>query len=468
MGFFDLLKAKKAAGQAAATPTSVTPQAAAPVSENSDKAPKVSGGEAAASVAARLAQARGLLDAKDLKGALALYEGLLAEAGDRADVLVTISGDLGVRGHVQEIVELVAPRYDAQRHGPATGLNVLQAYMALKNPEAAQHVLDILFSLNRPELEERLHGFSNAIADMLGHEDAAETAPAQQGGPQQGRPTVNLVTISKPIWYYGLEAFAAEILPPKKGRMRRVAFGQLALPELKVPAEAPEGGAEDELVRLSRAIPLWLSESLYYGNGYEAVAALGLMNDEEKGSRYAVFGAEWSAENIQQLLRTSQEEFDYVFTGALRRRGEDYEMLLRLWEVRKLRERKQLLVRWNAGSADEELSKLNASLRLFMECTAYPEGQGLRYEAPSSPFAWLNVLGASSSLFLASKKVLSANAVCTPAEDLRKAAALAQGSVQASLAFLTMKKRLEELGLPAEVPEVSLAAHPLVEKAAKL
>ena len=40
-----------------------------------------------------------------------------------ADVLVTISGDLGTNGHVMQIIELVAPRYDADRHGPATGIN---------------------------------------------------------------------------------------------------------------------------------------------------------------------------------------------------------------------------------------------------------------------------------------------------------------------------------------------------------
>ncbi len=64
---------------------------------------------------------------------------------------------------MHEIIELVAPRYDAERHGPATGLNLLQAYLAVRNVNSAQHVLDILFALNRQDLEERLYGFSNAI-----------------------------------------------------------------------------------------------------------------------------------------------------------------------------------------------------------------------------------------------------------------------------------------------------------------
>src|SRR5574338_607782 len=119
-----------------------------------------------------------------------------AEADDRADVLVTISGDLGVHGHVAEIIELVAPRYDAERHGPATGLNLLQAYLAVRQADAAQHVLDLLFALQRPELEDRLHGFSNAIADLI----QVGVTPAVPGAPEEAAsaepPKINFVSIS--------------------------------------------------------------------------------------------------------------------------------------------------------------------------------------------------------------------------------------------------------------------------------
>ena len=152
MGFFDRFSAKKPESSPATPSNGAVPPPAAPAA-------------GPVGVKARLATAREKLDAKDLAGAMAVYEELLATSGERADVLVTISGDLGSLGHVGEIIELIAPRYDADRHGPATGLNLLQAYLAVRNADAAQHVLDILFALNRPELEERLHGFSNAIAE---------------------------------------------------------------------------------------------------------------------------------------------------------------------------------------------------------------------------------------------------------------------------------------------------------------
>src|SRR5882757_6126990 len=130
MGFFDRPPADKAevpstppAGEKAGTAGGVMPQ---------------------------LAAAREKLKAKDVPAAMAIYEAVLAGAGDRADVLVTISGDLGTAGHVLELIELLAPRYDAQRHGAAAGINLLQAYLVTRNTEAAQHLLDLLFELRRP------------------------------------------------------------------------------------------------------------------------------------------------------------------------------------------------------------------------------------------------------------------------------------------------------------------------------
>src|SRR3954466_16257972 len=176
MGFFDRLTGKKAEAGAAGS---------------AEAAPATSAG--VSGVPARLAAAREKLEAKDLPGAIAIYEELLATSGDRADVLVAISGDLGTQGHIAEIIELIAPRYDADRHGPATGLNLLQAYLAARNADAAQHVLDILFGLNRPDLEDRLHGFSNAIAEILASPD--QVAPSGAGvGIPGGAPKVGLAT----------------------------------------------------------------------------------------------------------------------------------------------------------------------------------------------------------------------------------------------------------------------------------
>jgi hypothetical protein len=406
----------------------------------------------------QLVAARERLEANDLQGALALYEEALVLAGDRADVLVTISADLGVNGHVREIIELVAPRYDAERHGPATGLNVLQAYLVVRNAEAAQHVLDILLGLNRPELEERLHGFSNAIAEII----QKDLPPLEAGPGAPAEPAkVNLVSISKPIWFYGLEPLAAQILPAKAGKLRRIAFAQLSLPgvaELGALTAQPE----NELGRLTRAVPLWLAETFYFSPHYLPIAAVGIFNQRH----YALMGPEWSQENLRQLVDTTQGGLDYVFTGALRQTAGDYEMVLRVWEVKKMRERKVFTVKWNAANADAELTQLHEQVRMFMEWS--PEKSGITYAAPGKPSIWLNTLSAELSLFLAEKGLLPKEHLVLPPAIVDGAAEQAAVNEAASLAWLTLKHSASRQGLVQNLAEVYVRPTAVVKEAQRL
>ena len=407
----------------------------------------------------RLVEAREKLEGQDLPGAVAIYEEVLTAAGERADVLVTISGDLGVNGHLREIIELVAPRYDADRHGPAAGLNILQAYLALRNAEAAQHLLDILFALKRPELEERLHGFSNAIADLIRHDLAPlDAGPGPQAAPAPRK--VNVVSISKPIWFYGLEPLAPQLLPAKADRLRRIAFAQLAVlggPDVAQAAAQPE----TELGRLSRALPLWLTETFYFSPLYAPVTAIGVYNQKH----YALFGAEWTTDNLRQLVESTKEGLDYIFTGALRENAGDYELVLRVWEVKKFRERKQFAARWTPATADAELAQLHEQIRLFMEWS--PEKTGLAYAPPASPRAWLDTLGASLSLFLADKTLLPVSQLADIEAILATAAAAAPTGEAASLAFLTLRQRAERLAVAARL-EAALATSPLIAQARQI
>jgi hypothetical protein len=429
-----------------------------PPSEQESPPPAVptTAASGAGSVMPQLVEARERLEAKDLPAALALYEEVLVLAGDRADVLVTISGDLGVNGHLREIIELVAPRYDADRHGPATGLNLLQAYLALRNAEAAQHMLDILFALQRPELEERLHGFSNAIAELIQQNlpagDASDpVAPA-------GVARIELISISKPIWFYGLEPQAGQILPPKGGKLRRVAFTQLALPEVSNLAELTQR-PEDELGRLTRALPLWLAETFYFSPLYSPIAAVAVV----KQRHYALFGPEWTTENLQQLINTTEGGLDYVFTGALRQTAGDYELLLRVWEVKKFRERKRFTVKWNPATADTELAQLHEQVRMFMEWTG--DTAGITYAPPRQPSVWLNTLGTLLTLFLGKQGLLPKSQLALPDAMVDAVAEQAATGEAASLAWLVLKHAGRELGLVGQLGEVQVRPTAVVKQA---
>lgn len=459
MGFFDRL-----ANKSSSTPPA---SGAKPNPEPTPEQPAPSTPAAAGGVKAQLATAREKLEARDLPAALAIYEELLVTAGDRPDVLVTMSGDLGSCGYIEQIAELVGPRYDADRHGPATGLNILQAYLATRNTTAAQHLLDILFGLQKPELEERLYGFSNALAELLEAERTGQAAPASPLNPHagpasaqgNGQKTISLVSISRPIWAYGLENVPGALPPAKDGRLRRVAFGQVALlgtddfvEKMKQP--------EDELGRFTRGLPLWLAETLYFSPHYSPIAAVGMVNKDH----YAIFPSEWTAANIRQLVETSDSGLDYVFTGALKQSSGDYHLVLRLWEVKKFRERKAFEIRWTPATASNELLKLHEQVRLFMEWQAYPAGNGLVYTHPANPMEWCDTLGTSLGFFLSEKNVLPKEQVAAPAEALARLAARAATSEKDTLAWLTVNDRARKLGLAEGAPvDVALFSSPLVD-----
>lgn len=449
MGFFDRLAGKKAQ-----RPSAPAPQPGAVPPATPEPAPVPA--EPASAVLSRLTLARELLESQDVPGAMAIYEEVLANAGDRSDVLLTISGDLGVNGRVAEIVELLAPRYDALRHGPAAGINLLQAYLATGNSESAQHVLDLLFSLNRPDLQERLYGFSNAVAELMQNQKNAVAQNVPGAGEVAEPAKVSLVSISKPIWYYGLEPLAERLLPAKHDRQRKLAFAQLALLGVS-DAQETANKPEDELSRLTRALPLWFAEVFHFSAQYAPVAAVGLLEQH-----YALFPFEWTTENLRQLVETNKGGLDYIFTGALRHHAGDYELLLRVWEVRKFRERKQFTARWTPATADVELGRLMEQIRLFMEWT--PDGHGLPYAPPQSASAWLATLGTSLSLFLAEKQLLPPTQLALVEPALAQAAAGAAGGEAASLAFLTLRRRAERLNLAARL-DAALAASPLIADA---
>ncbi|HXN35602.1 MAG TPA: hypothetical protein VN877_05490 [Opitutaceae bacterium] len=435
-------------------------------SEESDSSPTPSV-PGTVGAAPRLAAARDRLDAGDLPGALAIYDEVLAVGGDRADVLVTISGDLGSTGHIPQIIDLVAPRYDARRHGPATGLNLVQAFLAVRDADAAQHVLDILFSLNRPELEERLHGFSNAIAELMSQGAVAGIPGAESVERPPEETGLALVTLSKPVWAYGLEEFE-EILPRKEGKMRRVAFTQLSLPGAYADVEAAMRRPEDELGRLSRAIPLWFAETFHFSPIYSSIAALACISDSGGIKRPAILPMDWNVENLKKLVESTAGGLDYIFIGSLKREAAETVLVLRVVEVRKLRERKQFTVRWTAATADAELARLHEAVRAYMEWSPYPEGSGLPYSTQSSPTAWLDALGALLGMFLIEKKLLPRDQLpaLSPTFDLFATHAFSPPA--SSLAWISLRARASALGLEPVLSEVLLSRHPAVVRARKL
>jgi hypothetical protein len=199
---------------------------------------------------------------------------------------------------------------------------------------------------------------------------------------------------------------------------------------------------------------------------YAPIAAIGLAEESEGRRRPTRFPAEWTTDNLRQLVDTTEGGLDYIVTGALRERAGDFALILRVWEVRKFRERKQFTATWTAATADAELSKLGAEIRGFMEWTPFPSGQGLAYAPPAAPQAWAELLATSLGLFLAEKKLLALD-LLPPVEAAFQAwAPQAAATPAASLAWLTLARRAAALGAPSPSPAgLLLNADPMVGRA---
>jgi hypothetical protein len=123
--------------------------------------------EAIADTAPLYAEAKTLLDAGDLAGALQVYAKIGECSADPASDLATISGNLGAAGHIQAVIDFLVTRYDPEVHGIPPGLNLLQAYLHQRNPYAAQQLLDLLRPLvTTYSMRDRIDGFYNAILQL--------------------------------------------------------------------------------------------------------------------------------------------------------------------------------------------------------------------------------------------------------------------------------------------------------------
>jgi hypothetical protein len=251
------------------------------------------------------------------------------------------------------------------------------------------------------------------------------------------------------------------VLPPKEGRLRRIAFAQLSLPGVKDPAPLLDR-PEDELGRLSRALPMWFAETFYFSGNYSPSAAVGILTVPDKPTRLVLFSSDWSTDNLRQLVESTKEGLDYIVTGSLRVTDGDYDLVLRLFDVKTFRERRKFTARWSPATADAELGKLHAEVRRFMEWS--PASASLAYVPPTQPRAWVETLGASLGLFLADKGIVKPDLLPPPEQDLAFAARHAAASEAASLAYLTLRARAAKLGVTVPA-EVALARSTLVLQA---
>jgi tetratricopeptide (TPR) repeat protein len=100
----------------------------------------------------QLWKARWLLEQKKIDSALDLYDKVLNSAKDDPDAYTMISGDLGNNGYLIQMVDLLLPIYDAEKHGAYAGINLIKACITLGKKDSARSLCDSIGRQKRPDL----------------------------------------------------------------------------------------------------------------------------------------------------------------------------------------------------------------------------------------------------------------------------------------------------------------------------
>lgn len=224
---------------------------------------------------------RALQQAKDLSAAMAYYHQALQRLETvPGDVLMQISGDLGNAGHLMELLELCAPRFDAKVHGLTVGNNLIKAYVDTGQADLARRILEQLYAQQRPDWKQMLLYWDGEI-DKLD----------KNYGPVEGaqQPEISVLVLEGPIWAREGTPFS-EILPAKNEGAVKVAFlcGSVELaPEKKTDKVTSQ--PTDAEGRFTRALPLYLAEQMHLQTNARAL----VLTPWVKHGGFVVSGKPW-------------------------------------------------------------------------------------------------------------------------------------------------------------------------------
>lgn len=241
---------------------------------------------------------------------LAWFDEALARAPHGSDVMLAVTGELGRKGLLNDLVQRVAPLYEERRDDIRVGYNLLQAYVELGGASAGQDLLERLFSLGQPAFTQHLQHYAKIFEEM------AMQAPKVL----DHEPEISMMQLKLPSWLLGMQGM--EWAAPPRGKSRpRIALLPLAAPDESSVSDV-RSGREDERGRLSRALPLFLLEQLVYCSDLEVTLNLPVAD----GHGLVLFGRAVGEDELEAM----SQDFDWVVEGDVIHADEGFEVVCRL------------------------------------------------------------------------------------------------------------------------------------------
>jgi tetratricopeptide (TPR) repeat protein len=268
---------------------------------------------------AQLWLARATLASKNLQRALEYYTESLSRAGTpiSVDLLMQMSGDLGNSGHLDQIIKLVQPRFDASLHGLQVGNNLIKAHFDLGNRDAARKILDQLYALKRPDWRDTLSFWDTELAKAhLSKKLIGATAKLQ----------VSLLTVDGPVWLKP-DSPATSLFPVESNSTVTISFlgstADVATNSKRIQHQMADGPG-----RMSRALPLFLAEQVHFSSFARVQTLVPWIDGEPSG--FVLGGTPWTDEYAARYAREGTVKNDYVVVIHLNPTAEPWQVELRL------------------------------------------------------------------------------------------------------------------------------------------
>jgi tetratricopeptide (TPR) repeat protein len=264
---------------------------------------------------AQLWLAREALTQRDLSTALEFYEQSLAAAPIPipADLLTQMSGDLGNSGHLVEILNLVLPRFDLQGHGLQVGNNLIKAMLDLGQIDAARKLVQELYAQDRPDWKQTLNFWDTELAKAQ-----VATKSVDLGEKLE----ISLAAIDGPIWLPATSP-ALSLFPAPPPDATRLCFLGSSAETGQVGGITPQ--LSDSAGRLSRALPLLLSEQARFHSDAETRTIVPWMN----AGGFVLAGVRWTDEDAAGYAR-KEPGSDYLVLTHVKAEAEPWAIELRL------------------------------------------------------------------------------------------------------------------------------------------
>ncbi|MCB9886825.1 MAG: tetratricopeptide repeat protein [Planctomycetes bacterium] len=250
--------------------------------------------------------ARWLLQNGEGATAAPIYREVLSGEDVESDALVMAGADLVQAGQHELVQELVVPRFVPGRHHPHIGLAILHHYLQTEQHVPGSELLHQMYLHYGHLVAEALHPFTAGF-------DRQRLATLPPPAPMPASPRLGLYRFDRPLWCAGL-ADPLWLLPPKTNDARQVLCFALAVEgQQQLPA-----GQEDEIGRVTRAVPLFLAEHVWLSTPHRGTA--GLLMAEQGG--WVVLGKVWPEEQLVAQLSAEEKERTIAVSGVLRIDGD--------------------------------------------------------------------------------------------------------------------------------------------------